>query len=64
VLTTFLARKEPEVQALLGLPVAQAVAGMVVLGRPVAELTRLTRRPVESFTTIDSFDGAPLLPPT
>jgi nitroreductase len=57
VLTTFLARKEPETKALLGIPEDHAVAAMLVLGHPVAQVTKLTRHPVESFATIDRFDG-------
>ncbi len=57
VLTTFLAGREREAQQLLGLPPHLAVAAMVPLGRPVKQLTRLRRRPVEQFTTVDSFDG-------
>ncbi len=57
VLTTFLANGEPAARALLGLPDHYAVAAMLPLGRPVKQLTRLKRKPVESFTTIDRFDG-------
>jgi nitroreductase len=59
VLTTYLAGAEPKVQQLLGLPEHHAVAAMVPLGHPVKQLTKLTRNPVESFTTIDRFDGEP-----
>ena len=58
VLTTFLAAHEPRAAALLGLPADQAIAAMVGLGTPVHQVTRLRRRPVESFATIDTFDGA------
>jgi nitroreductase len=57
VLTTFLAGREPEAQEALGLPPHMAVAAMVPLGRPVKQLSKLTRRPVEAFTTVDRFDG-------
>jgi hypothetical protein len=30
---------------------------------PVRQLTRLTRLPVEEFTTVDRFDGSPLAGP-
>lgn len=60
VLTTFLAGQESEAQALLGLPERFAVAAMVPLGRPVRQLTRLRRGPVESFATVDRFDGPAL----
>jgi nitroreductase len=61
-LTTFLAGREPEAQALLGLPRHLAVAALVPLGRPARQLRQLTRQPVEAFTTIDRFDGPPLRP--
>lgn len=57
VLTTYLAPEEPKVQALLGIPDNHAVAAMVPLGHPVKQLTKLRRDPVESFTTVDRFDG-------
>ena len=62
VLTTFLARAEPEAKALLHLPDHIAIAAMIVLGHPVKQPTRLKRDPVESFATIDTFDGASLRP--
>jgi hypothetical protein len=33
---------------------------MLFLGVPVHQPTRLRRRPVEEFATIDRFDGPPL----
>ncbi len=57
VLTTFLAGREPEAQALLGLPKHLAVAAMMPIGHPVKQLTKLTRRPVEDFVTVDRYDG-------
>jgi hypothetical protein len=45
---------------LLGLPADHALAATIFLGVPVHQNTKLTRRPVESFTTIDRFDGPPL----
>jgi len=62
VLTTFLANGEKEAQSILGLPDHYAIAAMLPLGRPVKQLTKLKRRPVESFTTINRFDGAPFKP--
>jgi nitroreductase len=58
VLTTFLARAEADARPLLGLPDTWAVAAMVVLGHPVRRASRLTRRPVAEFATVDRFDGA------
>lgn len=59
-LTTFLAGAEPEVQQLLGIPAHVAVAAMVPLGRPRRELTKLSRKPVAEFATLERFDGPPL----
>lgn len=58
-LTTFLAGREPEAQQTLGLPGHFAVSAMLPLGRPVKQLTKLSRKPVEEFTTWDRFDGEP-----
>jgi nitroreductase len=59
VMTTFLARAEREAGELLGLPDTWAVASMVFLGRPKGDPpTKLTRKAVASFTTVDRFDGA------
>ena len=57
VLTTYLAGKEAEVQRLLGVPEQHAICAMVPLGHPTKQLTKLSRRPVEEFTTVDRFDG-------
>ena len=59
VMTTFVARVEPEVRTPLGLPDGHALAAMIVLGHPVRQLTRLRRAAVEEFTTVDRFDGQP-----
>lgn len=57
VLTTAICREEEAVRALLGIPDPYAVAGLMALGRPVHQVTRLRREPVEAFTTVDRFDG-------
>jgi nitroreductase len=57
VMTTFLARAEEEARPLLGLPDTWAIASMVCLGHPVRRATKLTRRPVGDFATLDRFDG-------
>jgi len=57
VITTFASRVEPVTGPLLGLPADHALAATIFLGRPVKQLTKLSRQPVESFTTIDRFDG-------
>jgi nitroreductase len=56
-ITTFLARQEPAVAPLVGLPPDHAIAALVALGHPVRHVTRLRRRPVEAFTQIDTWTG-------
>jgi hypothetical protein len=60
VVTTAVVPAEDEVRRLLDLPDTHAVAALIPLGVPVRQLTRLKRRPVEDFTTVDRFDGPPL----
>ena len=57
VMTTFLARAEEAARPLLGLPDTWAVASMVCLGHPVKRATKLSRRDVDTFVTVDRFDG-------
>ena len=60
VMTTILTRQEPAVRELLGFPDHLALAAVMMLGHPVRQPTKLRRDPVESFTTIDRFDGLSL----
>ena len=62
VLTTFAVRREPEALALLGAPEGWAVAAVLSLGEPATQVTRLTRRTVDEFTSLDRFDGPSLRP--
>ncbi len=62
VMTTFLARAETAARPLLGLPDNWAVASMVCIGHPVKRATKLTRRPVSEFATVDRFDGSAFAP--
>ncbi|MDQ4105242.1 MAG: nitroreductase family protein [Actinomycetota bacterium] len=62
VLTSVLARQEPAVQELIGIPDDHAVAGLIALGYPVQTIRKLRRRPVEQFTTVDRFDGPGFTP--
>lgn len=63
VMTTVLARQEPAVREVVGLPDDHAVAALVALGRPVREVTKLRRAAVEEFTTVDRVDGPPFTAP-
>ncbi len=63
LVTTAVVPAEAEVRRLLDLPDTHAVAALLPLGVPVRQLTRLTRMPVEEFTTVDRFDGPPLAGP-
>ena len=59
VLTTMPIRQEPALKELLGVPGPVVVAGVIALGYPAGHrATRLRRNPVESFTTVDRYDGA------
>ena len=56
--------EEAAVRELLGLPETHAIAAVIPLGAPVKQLTKLSRREVEEFTTVDQFDGPNLLAPS
>jgi len=60
VMTTMVVRDEPAVLDLLGVPATHTVAGLLALGHPVRQPTRLRRGAVEEFATVDRFDGPPL----
>jgi nitroreductase len=59
-LTTFVGAEERKLQALLGVPAQMAFAAMIPLGRPVKQLTRLARRPVDEFAVLERWGGAKL----
>ncbi len=59
VMTTFLSRQEAAARPVLGLPEHHALVATIFLGVPEHQNTKLKRRPVEAFTTIDRFDGTP-----
>jgi nitroreductase len=62
VFTTVAIRQEPELKELLGVPEPIVVAGVLALGYPVRRATKLRRNPVESFATVDRYDGAAFTP--
>jgi nitroreductase len=57
VVTTVLAREEPAVKELLGIPDGYALAALLALGHPAKVVTKLSRAAVQEFTTVDRFDG-------
>ncbi|MEV7429217.1 nitroreductase family protein [Nocardioides sp. NPDC092400] len=58
-ITTMATAEEPAVKELLGVPETYALAAVVPLGRPVKQLTRLRRVPVEELAVRERFDGEP-----
>ncbi|MGK2320512.1 nitroreductase family protein [Gordonia rhizosphera] len=58
-ITSMAVPQEGEVRDLLGLPETHALAAVVPLGRPVRQLTKLRRHPVDEFVTRERFDGLP-----
>ena len=60
-LTTFVGAQEPVLQELLGVPSQYAFAAMIPMGKPVKQLTKLSRKPVSEFAVLERFDGAPLV---
>jgi nitroreductase len=59
-LTTMAVPEEKQIRDLLGIPDTHAVAALIPLGKPMKQLSKLRRRPVEEFTTRDRFGGPPL----
>ncbi len=64
VITTMPVPLEADVRTLLGVPDEFAVAGLIAMGRPVKQPRKLNRNPVESFATVDRFDGSPFVAPS
>ncbi|MEM7218574.1 MAG: nitroreductase family protein [Pseudomonadota bacterium] len=56
-ITTLAIANEPQLQALLHLPTHYAVAALMPLGKPVKQLTKLSRNAVREFVTREHFDG-------
>ena len=59
-ITTTAVAQEPKVRELLGIPDEYAVACVVPLGKPVKQLKKLNRRPVEELAMWDRWGGAPI----
>jgi len=63
-ITSVLARQEPALRELLHIPPEHVLATMVPIGKPVKIVTKLRRQPVETFATVDTFDGSPFREPS
>src|SRR5690349_288749 len=58
VMTTVAIREEPALRELFHLPEPVIVAGVLAFGYPAGRrATKLRRNPVESFATVDRYDG-------
>lgn len=63
VTTTFLAPAEEAVKQLLNMQPHDAFATMIPLGVPAKPLSKLKRKPVSAFATLERGDGTPLRDP-
>lgn len=59
-ITTLAVAQEPKLRAVLGIPPHVAVCAVMPLGRPVKQLSRLKRKPVEQFAARERWGGPPL----
>lgn len=59
-LTTFVSAQENRLKEHLGIPDSVAVAAMLPLGKPVKQLTKLSRKPVSEIACHERWDGDPL----
>lgn len=59
-ITTMAVAEEPRIRELLGIPESYAVACVVPLGKPVHQLTKLSRVEVVHLTRLENWDGGPL----
>ena len=62
--TRMLTAQEPAVRDLLNIPEHHAVACVIPIGHPVHQPRRLTRRAVDEFVTLETYDGEPFRPAT
>jgi len=59
-ITTFVTAQERAFQKLLGVPEKFAACGLMPMGKPIKQLTKLKRNPVETFAWVDRFEGEPV----
>jgi nitroreductase len=60
-ITTMAIAEEPRVRELFGIPDEYAVACVMPLGKPVRQLSKLSRVEVVAFTRLENWDGGPLV---
>ena len=58
-ITTIPVAQESKLKDLLNIPPDYAVSALVPLGKPIKQLTKLRRNPVEQIATRATFDGDP-----
>jgi hypothetical protein len=57
VLTSVLARQEPAVRKLLGIPGGYGLARLLTLSHPQKVITKAALRPAPGFTTVERFES-------
>jgi nitroreductase len=62
-ITTLTVAQEPKLQELFGLPPHIAVCAVIPLGKPLKQLTRLTRKAVPQFAMRERWGGTPFTAP-
>ncbi len=56
-ITTIPISNEPAIQDYLNIPRHIAIAAIIPMGKPVKQITKLNRKPVEDFTYLEKWDG-------
>jgi nitroreductase len=59
-LTTFVTHEEEALRELFDFPESVAACALLPLGKPVKQLTKLSRKPVDEFAWLDRWQGEPL----
>lgn len=62
-MTTLAVAQEPKLQKLLGIPSHFAVCAIMPFGKPVKQLTKLTRKSVREFAMLERWGDQPLMAP-
>jgi nitroreductase len=56
-ITTFIAPEEDEAKKILDIPSNYAICALIPIGKPVKQLTKLSRKPVEEIASRETFTG-------